>query len=256
MNDFLSMKTIKNSIPNFITCLNLAAGCVACVYGFLGDFQTAAICIILAAIFDFFDGFAARLLKAYSLMGKELDSLADMVSFGLAPAIMLFYLLGQCNMNMAFVAFLLTVFSALRLAKFNIDERQTSSFIGLPVPANAIFWAFLICNIQTSLVLDDKELYISYQIGEMTFSSLQFLLLISALVGIFCYLMISEIPMFSLKFKHSKRKGNELRYVFLAVSLVLLVWFQTKAFPLIILLFIVMSICNNLFFNKKEKLEI
>jgi CDP-diacylglycerol--serine O-phosphatidyltransferase len=143
---------IKKHIPNFITTLNLFSGCVAVYLAFEGNYQGAFVAILLSAVFDFFDGFAARLLKAYSPMGKELDSLADVVSFGVAPGAMVFSLLATAGMNewLPFIGFLIPVFSGLRLAKFNIDDRQTSSFIGLPVPANAIFWAGLIFHFHCS----------------------------------------------------------------------------------------------------------
>ena len=133
---------ITKHIPNTITCLNLFSGSMAVYYAFLGNYQLVFALVLLAAVFDFFDGFAARLLKAYSPMGKELDSLADMVSFGLAPGAVAFSLLRQTVFPewLAFAGFIIPVFSALRLAKFNIDERQTNSFIGMPTPANAIFW--------------------------------------------------------------------------------------------------------------------
>jgi len=137
---------MKKHIPNFITCLNLFSGCVASYLAFKGNYQGAFVAILFAAVFDFLDGFAARLLKAYSPMGKELDSLADMISFGLAPGAIVFSLLTDTGINewLPFAGFLIPVFSGLRLAKFNIDDRQTSSFLGLPVPANAIFWAGIV----------------------------------------------------------------------------------------------------------------
>ena len=144
---------MKKHIPNFITCLNLFSGCVGVYLAFQGNFQGAFIAVIVSAVFDFFDGFAARLLKAYSPMGKELDSLADMVSFGVLPGAMVFSLLSKTGISewLPYVAFVIPVFSGLRLAKFNIDERQTSSFIGLPTPANAIFWGGLILSFESFL---------------------------------------------------------------------------------------------------------
>src|ERR1035437_3641113 len=145
---------MKKHIPNFITCLNLFSGCVGVYLAFQGNFQGAFIAIIVSAVFDFFDGFAARLLKAYSPMGKELDSLADMVSFGLAPGAIVFSLLSETGINewLPYLAFIIPVFSGLRLAKFNIDASQTTSFIGLPVPANAIFWAGLVYSFPALLI--------------------------------------------------------------------------------------------------------
>ena len=140
---------IKNNIPNTVTCLNLFSGCIACVMAFEARYDLALLFIILSAVFDFFDGMLARVLNAHSIIGKDLDSLADDVSFGVAPSLIVFSLLKEMYYpaSMEFIApylpyaaFLISVFSALRLAKFNNDTRQTSSFIGLPVPANALFW--------------------------------------------------------------------------------------------------------------------
>ena len=215
---------IKKHIPNFITCLNLFSGCIAVLLAFKGVYQGAFIAILVAAVFDFFDGFAARMLKAYSPMGKELDSLADMVSFGFAPGMIVFSLLTEVNINeyLPYLAFIIPIFSALRLAKFNIDERQTSSFIGMPTPANAIFWAgmafsfkpFLIENVWVLIVLT------------ITFS----------------YLLVAEIPMFALKVKNLAWKDNQIQYIFLLVTVVLLAVFQLNAFAVIIAWYILLSL--------------
>jgi len=225
---------IKKHIPNFITTLNIFSGCVAVYLAFKGNSQGAFIAILIAAIFDFFDGFAARLLKAYSPMGKELDSLADMISFGLAPGAIVFSLLSTAQLNewLPFLAFLIPVFSGLRLAKFNIDDRQTSSFIGLPVPANAIFWAGIIYSFSPFLV-----------------DNIWILLI---LVGLFCYFLISEIPMFSLKFKNVKWKDNQLQFIFLIVSFFLLIILQLSAFAPIIGWYILLSIGISLFKKTKQ----
>ena len=225
---------IKKHIPNFITTLNIFSGCVAVYLAFKGNSQGAFIAILIAAIFDFFDGFAARLLKAYSPMGKELDSLADMISFGLAPGAIVFSLLSTAQLNewLPFLAFLIPIFSGLRLAKFNIDDRQTSSFIGLPVPANAIFWAGIIYSFSPFLV-----------------DNIWILLI---LVGLFCYFLISEIPMFSLKFKNVKWKDNQLQFIFLIVSFFLLIILQLSAFAPIIGWYILLSIGISLFKKTKQ----
>lgn len=146
---------IKKHIPNSITCCNLISGCIATTFAFAGDAKMALLWIIIGAVFDFFDGMSARLLHVSSPIGKELDSLADDVTFGVAPATILFselsvleypgVLLGIKD-YIPYVAFLMAAFSALRLAKFNLDERQTTSFIGLPTPANALFWSSLIVS--------------------------------------------------------------------------------------------------------------
>jgi CDP-diacylglycerol--serine O-phosphatidyltransferase len=227
------MKGVIKHIPNTITCLNLFSGCLSCVAAFLGEFQLASGLIILAAIFDFMDGFAARMLKAYSPMGKELDSLADMISFGLAPSFIVFYFLRQnLGIYFAIAAFIIPVFSALRLAKFNIDERQTSSFLGLPTPPNAIFWAFLVSSLAEKFAVpSETSLLISH-------------LMVYVFIPIFSLLMVSEIPMFSLKIKSLSWKENKLRYFFLTGCLLLLFFLKISAFPVIIVFYIVLSLLN------------
>ena len=219
---------MKKHIPNFITCLNLFSGCVAAYLAFKGNYPGAFIAILLASVFDFMDGFAARMLKAYSAMGKELDSLADMVSFGLAPGAIVFSLLSETGINewLPFLGFMIPVFSGLRLAKFNIDDRQTSSFIGLPVPANAIFWAGLVYSFSPFLL------------------NTVWLLLI--MVVVFSYLLISEIPMFSLKFKNISWKDNQNQFIFLIGCVLILAIFQLNAFSIIIGWYIASSIGINL----------
>lgn len=220
---------IKKHIPNFITSLNLFTGCIAVYLAFKGNYPGAFIAILLAAVFDFFDGFAARMLKAYSPMGKELDSLADMVSFGLAPGAIVFSLLSSTKINewLPFLAFLIPVFSGLRLAKFNIDERQTSSFIGMPTPANAIFWAGLAFSFTPFLVSNGWILI--------------------ALSLLFSYLLVAEIPMFALKIKDIAWKNNQVQYIFLIGCLILLVVFQFKAFAPIIGWYILLSVIVAIF---------
>ena len=226
---------MKKHIPNFITCLNLFSGCVAVFLAFEGNYLYAFLFILLSAIFDFFDGFAARLLKAYSPMGKELDSLADMVSFGLAPGALVFSLLTKTWINewVPFMAFLIPVFSGLRLAKFNIDTRQTTSFIGLPVPANAIFWAGIVYSY--SLFLTNN------------------VLLLFTLIGVFCYLLVSEIPMFSLKFKNVTWKDNQSQFIFLIGCAFILAYFRLDAFAVLIGWYILLSIGLSLFKNKSQR---
>jgi CDP-diacylglycerol--serine O-phosphatidyltransferase len=214
-------------VPNFITCLNLFAGCLACVAAFNGNYTASALFIYLAALFDFFDGMAARLLHAYSPIGKELDSLADVVSFGVAPGLILYSLLTAYApislVSIALFAFLIPIFAALRLAKFNVDTRQSESFIGLAVPANAIFFASFAMNFQAP-------------------SGIWALVLLLSLIVVFCFLMVSEIPMFSLKFKNLSWQDNQLRFVFLILAVALLVIFQLQAIHFIIVLYIVLSI--------------
>ena len=161
---------IKNSIPNTVTCLNLFSGCIACVMAFEAKYELALLFIALSSIFDFFDGLLARALNAHSIIGKDLDSLADDVSFGVAPSLIVFSLFKEmyypANMEfiapyLPYLAFLISVFSALRLAKFNNDTRQTSSFVGLPVPANALFWGVQSCTITISCL---KQIFFLYLI--------------------------------------------------------------------------------------------
>ena len=221
-------------IPNFITCLNLFSGCVAVWLAFNDNYEGAFLAVMLSAIFDFFDGFAARLLKAYSPMGKELDSLADMISFGLAPGAIVFSLLNETGINesLPYLAFLIPVFSGLRLAKFNIDDRQTSSFIGLPTPANAIFLSSL-----------------AFAYPDFLITHLWFLVVITLF---FSYLLIAEIPMFALKLKSLAWKENQIQYVFLFGSILILAALQFNAFAPIIAWYIFLSVIYALFVNRKS----
>ncbi len=224
---------IKKHIPNFITSLNLFAGCMAIYYGFRGNYELVLLFVLLAAVFDFADGMAARLLHAYSPMGKELDSLADVVSFGVAPGVLVLSMLSQSGLPywVGFAGFIIPVFSALRLAKFNIDERQSSSFIGLPTPANALFWVGL-----------------GYSFSEVLITNSWYIL---AFTLIFSGLLVSELPMFSLKFKNLNWKDNQVQYIFLIASILLIAIFGTKSFALIIAWYIVFSVIL-LVFNRKK----
>lgn len=224
--------SITRHIPNTVTCLNLFSGCVAAVMAFEARYELAFLFIVLSAVFDFFDGMLARLLKAYSNIGKDLDSLADDVSFGLAPSLIVFSLLREMcfpgqgiNALIPFLAFLISVFSALRLAKFNNDTRQTTSFIGLPVPANALFWASLASGYHDIL----------------TAGSIHPLVVV-ALVCLFSWLLVSEIPMFSLKFKNLSWKDNKVSFSFLAVCIVLLAFLPVKGMALCIVWYILLSV--------------
>jgi CDP-diacylglycerol--serine O-phosphatidyltransferase len=228
---------MKKHLPNFITCLNLFSGCIACVLAFKGLFLYAFLCILLAAVFDFLDGMVARLLKAYSPMGKELDSLADMVSFGMAPGLMVYSVLlsaiestSGCDDGrlsfIPYIAFLIPVFSALRLAKFNIDERQTTSFIGLPTPANAIFWASAVTG-TFAYAAQNGFLYASITV---------------LLAIVFSLLLVSEIPMFSLKVKRLSWKGNERRYILVASSILAVLFLKSAGLSVVILLYILLSL--------------
>lgn len=233
---------IKKYIPNFITCLNLFAGCISCVMAFQGEYLYAALFLYLASVFDFLDGMMARLLNAYSKIGKELDSLSDVISFGVAPGFILFswmQVIAPDNLFLPYLAFLIPVSSALRLATFNIDERQTSSFIGLPTPANAIFIASLI-----SYVWLLKE-------PNCLSSILSNVWVIVALIVVLSLLLNSSLPMFSLKFKNLTWRDNKTCYIFLILSFALLIICQLAAIPLIIVLFILMSLFLHLIKNRK-----
>ena len=187
---------MKKHIPNTITCCNLIAGCIATYFAFDNQFEAALLCIVVGAVFDFFDGMSARLLHVSSPIGKELDSLADDITFGFAPSAMVFSYLCTFHVHLPwlpFLAFVMAAFSALRLAKFNLDERQALGFIGLPTPANALFWGALIVGLGDVL---DAVPYAFWIILLGTFVS--------------CYLLVAEIPMFALKFKNWGWKGNEV----------------------------------------------
>lgn len=217
-----------------ITCCNLISGCIAVDFAIGSDYVMALLFIIIGAVFDFFDGMSARLLGVSSPIGKELDSLADDVTFGVAPSAMVFSLLYTADYPEAvsswsdyfsFLAFVMAAFSALRLAKFNLDVRQSTSFIGLPTPANALFWGALIVGGQNLLV----------QIPYMP-------LVVLLMVAISCYLLVSEIPMFALKFKTWGWKGNEIKYIFVASCVPLLIIFNVLGFSIIIAWYVILSL--------------
>lgn len=220
---------VTKHIPNTLTCCNLLSGCMAVIAAFNGEPWHALLWIVSGALFDFCDGLSARLLKAYSPIGKELDSLADLITFGLAPSVLCFTALKglsyPCNWLAPFypyIGFAIVTFAALRLAKFNIDERQTTSFLGLAVPANALFWGGLF---QTSLCATPAAPWI-----------------LGALVIIFAGLMVSEIPMFSLKFKNLSWSDNKIRFIFLSVSVLILVFLGKQGLSAVIGWYIILSI--------------
>lgn len=225
---------ITRHIPNTVTCCNLLSGCVAIVMAHQGCYQAALGFIVLGAIFDFFDGLLARALKAYSPLGKELDSLADDVTFGVAPAMMVFSLMHEVALPawlapvaglLPYAAFLIAAFSALRLAKFNIDTRQTTSFIGLPTPANALFWGSLIVGAHDFLVAD----------------TLAFLYLI-ILVLLTSWLLVAEIPMFSLKFKNLSWHDNKVQFIFLLGCIPLVLFLQLAGLAAVIIWYALLSL--------------
>jgi CDP-diacylglycerol--serine O-phosphatidyltransferase len=195
---------MKKHIPNAITCSNLVSGCIAVVFALSGNTTMALLWIIIGAGFDFFDGMSARLLGVSSPIGKELDSLADVVTFGVAPSCIIFSFLAGIHQHfllLPFVAFIMAAFSALRLAKFNLDERQSTSFIGLPTPANALFWGSLINSLGNWLESSP------YYIGGVV-----------VMVFVSSYLLVAELPLFALKFKHWGWKGNEVKYIFVLTA--------------------------------------
>lgn len=205
---------IKKHIPNSLTCCNLMCGCMATGAAFYGNYRWAIVMIIVGAVFDFFDGMVARLLHVSSPIGKELDSLADVVTFGVAPSAILFHLFHHVHYPefiqpiedfLPYTAFLMAAFSALRLAKFNLDERQTSSFIGLPTPANALFWG--------SLVVGQHAFLVSLKFNAV------FLFLFMLLS---CMFLVAEIPLFALKFKDLSWQNNSIKYIFLVGCLAFL----------------------------------
>jgi CDP-diacylglycerol--serine O-phosphatidyltransferase len=238
---------IIRHFPNAITCGNLFCGCLAIVSAFKGNLVLSAYLVGIAAVLDFFDGFVARLLKVGGELGKQLDSLADMVTFGVVPGVIMFKLiekglslpdsavLAASTPLLPYAAFFITIFSGLRLAKFNIDTRQTDSFIGVPTPANSI----LICSLP--LILEFHQ--------EGYDKSHLFLLNPYLLIGltiIMSYLLVAELPLFALKFKKFNWAPNRTRYTFLIISVTLLILFQFIAIPFIIFLYISLSILSNI----------
>ena len=198
---------ITKYLPDTITCLNLLSGSAAVILAFHDDFDMALAMIVLAAVFDFLDGLAARVFHAYSDIGKELDSLADTVSFGLAPSLILYnWMAGYTTGIQPYVCYiplLIAAFSALRLAKFNLDTRQNESFLGLPVPASALFAASLAAFAG------------HYEHIANTFLANNWA--IPAVTVILCALLVSELPMFSMKLKTLKWKDNAQRFTFLCI---------------------------------------
>lgn len=245
MNEFAY--NLKCAIPNSITCCNLLSGCISCVMSMQQNYYLALLWIISGAVFDFFDGFAARLLGVSSSIGKELDSLADDITFGAAPGFMLFNVMREMSYPsylepysyyIPFTAFIISAFSAVRLAKFNIDKRQTCSFIGMPTPSNALFWG--------SLILGWKGLFVNEEPCLWRF------LLAFFLVGLTSWLLICEIPMFSFKFKKFKLEDNQIRFSFAGYSIMLLFALGLKGFAPIIASYVVVSVCLSLYKKKSN----
>ena len=228
------MFALKRHIPNTLTCCNLICGAIASHAAFSQNYSAAMTFIIAGAVFDFFDGFAARLLKVSSPIGKELDSLADDITFGLTPAAIVFSLLASLApvsekeglvSLIPYTAFLIAAFSGIRLAKFNLDSRQSTTFIGLPTPANALFWGSLVLGMESHWHKWSGSPY-----------------LLIGLILLTCYLLVAEIPMLALKFKHFRWKGNEIRYIFILSCIPLLVFSGIAAFATIILWYVILSV--------------
>ncbi len=214
------MRRIINNIPNTITLLNLFSGCVGITAALNGDLVTPFYCMVASLIFDFLDGFMARLLRAYSPMGKELDSLADMVSFGVLPSTILY------TMGLEYFAFIIALFSALRLAKFNIDTRQSDGFLGLATPANAIFFGAVG---YLSVTMPEVNRYISEE--SLTIAAI-----------IMSLLLVTEIPMFALKFKSISLKKDGYILLFIMLSVITFAILQVLAIPFIVIGYILLSI--------------
>lgn len=228
---------IRRNIPNALTCGNLLCGCIGVVEAFHNNLILSCLLIGVALIFDFLDGFFARLLKVTSPIGRDLDSLADMVTFGLLPSIIMYQLLMQSIPDLfgiwkAYAAFIIAIFSAIRLAKFNNDPRQSDSFIGVPTPANAMLIASLplIVHVESTFW---KDIIINTTN----------LLILSAVMS--CAL-IMELPLIALKFKSFGWKGNESRYILIGVTVLLLVTLKFLAVPAILIVYVLLSLADNL----------
>ena len=235
---------MKKHIPNFITLLNLLSGCIGVVLTARGNPEAGAWLIFIAAIFDFLDGFAARLLQVKTDIGKQLDSLADVISFGLLPGAILFTLIesglehthieGPLATILPFAGFLVTLFSALRLAKFNIDERQEEVFYGLPTPANAMLIAGL------PLILNQQTTLSGLQIGFIQ-TAIHLAPVLVVLSVVLSWLLVSNLQMMSLKFKSYDWASNQHRYLLLTLSGLWLILFGFAGIPMILFSYIILS---------------
>lgn len=220
------MKIKLFTIPNILTLCNLLSGCAAAVFALcVNDLQWAFWCVVIAAVFDFLDGFVARLTGSHSAIGKELDSLADMVSFGFAPSAVLYTMHAMAGGDdfWGFAVFIVAAFSALRLAKFNLDENQTKQFIGLPTPACALFFVSA-----------------GYLMQGGVYSAPAWTFIVAA--AVFAFLLVCNVPMFALKFSQYRFAGNQIRYVFVLLSLAALIAAGIAAIPFIILAYIAVSV--------------
>lgn len=249
------MNVIRKVVPAFFTCLGLISGCISIVYSLQREMIiVAGFFIIFAAIFDFLDGFFARILNSVSEFGRQLDSLADIISFGVAPSMILYRLilfsLVDTGLNIAkpgfnkalilYSAFIVVVFSAIRLAKFNIDSKQKHYFRGLPTPASALLIA--------SFGINSDVYFLPFETKENVYNiySLIFLLV---LIAIICILLVSNIRMFSLKFKDLSFRNNGIRYLFIVISAVIIILFGILGLAPVIILYIILSLVNNWLFK-------
>jgi CDP-diacylglycerol--serine O-phosphatidyltransferase len=228
---------VKQHIPNALTSLNLVCGCLSIIAALNGELTTASVYIGAAAVLDFFDGFVARALKAHSEIGKQLDSLADVVSFGVAPGMIFYVLSGQCFSASGFcvnmyLPFLIPVFSALRLAKFNIDTRQSDSFIGVPTPANAMFIASI------PFIMANDTFGLAWLFGH------QYFLIVFPFIS--AYMLVAELPLLALKFKSFGWSGNQYRYILIIASVLSVALFQYLGIALAIVLYILISVIYNI----------
>lgn len=239
---------IKKQIPNILTLLNLLSGLIALIFVFNDNIQMSFVFVCLGIFFDFWDGFAARMLKVSSDLGLQLDSLADMVTSGVVPGMVMYKLLEGIQHNyeeyhvteefffmkaVPYIGFVITLGSAMRLAKFNIDTRQSDSFIGLPTPANALFFLSL------PLIINNYSF-------EWEFNLLTNPYVLVGLTFLSAYIMNAEIPLFSLKTKSKALKENKLTLAFLGISGFMLAVLQFEAIPLIIIFYILLSVVLNL----------
>lgn len=240
---------MKKQLPNCITLLNLLSGSIATILAVQGNLIGAAFFVVLGIFFDFFDGLAARALHVQSEVGLQLDSLADVVTSGVVPGIVMFQLLnaalpgsettsqwsGDSNWfdftfnPIALFGLLIILGSGFRLAKFNVDDRQTDSFIGLPTPANA-------------LLILSLPLILTYQPGSFATDIILNEWFLIGLTLISVVMLNAELPLFALKFKHWGFKGNEIRYIFIALCAAFLIFFQFLAISLIILSYVLLSL--------------
>lgn len=239
---------LKKHIPNILTMLNLLCGCIAITNAISYELVNSAYCVMICAILDYLDGVSAKLLNSFSELGKQLDSLADMVSFGIVPSIIMFqlirypqgsdYTVGEYTSMLAichflsFTAFTIAICSAIRLGKFNINNNQSMSFIGLPTPANALLLSSLPVFTENNTFGINNFILSPYFLMPTTI--------------LFSYLLLSNINLFNLKFVNFQWNENKIRYIFLALSAILVVFFKFSALPLIIILYILLSLTNNL----------